>query len=110
MKVSRLPLKYGKIHGMPKPLRNFHLPLPEPLYQRLRDAAERTNQPATTVARYAIETWLRQHRKAMVREAIASYAANVAGTRDDLDEALESAALEALKDARKPAKTRRRAR
>jgi len=89
---------------MAKSLRNFHLPLPEPLYQRLRDAAELTNQPATTVARYAIETWLRQHRKAVVREAIAAYAASVAGTRDDLDEALESAALEALK------KTRRRAR
>jgi len=30
----------------------------------------------------------------MVREAIAAYAAHVAGTQDDLDEALETAALE----------------
>jgi len=108
--LSQMPSRYGMIHGMAKSLRNFHLPLPEPLYQRLRDAADLTNQPATTVARYAIETWLRQHRKAVVREAIAAYAASVAGTRDDLDEALESAALEALKETRKPAKTRRRAR
>jgi hypothetical protein len=92
---------------MPKPIRNFHLPLPEPLYQRLRDAAERTNLPATAVARYAIESWLRQHRRAMVREAIAAYATNVAGTRDDLDQALESAAVEAWRAPRKPAKTRR---
>src|SRR5262249_10800470 len=105
-----MPRIYGIIRGMPKALRNFHLPLPEPLYRRLRDAAERTNQPATTVARHAIETWLRQHRKAMVREAIAVYAATVAGTRDDLDEALESAAIDTLHEPRKTAKTRRRTR
>ena len=95
------------IRGMPT-VRNFHLPLPEPLYRRLRDAAERTNQPATTLARYAIDTWLRQHRKTMVREAIAAYAADVAGTPDDLDEDLEEASLEQWREepqrkrARKP--------
>jgi len=76
------------------PIRNFHVPLPDPLYRRLRDAAKRTSQPATTLARYAIDHWLRQQQRSMVREAIATYAAAVAGTRDDLDEALESAALE----------------
>jgi len=105
-----MPRIYGIIRGMGKALRNFHLPPPEPLYRRLRDAAERINQPATTVARHAIETWLRQHRKAMVREAIAVYAANVAGTRDDLDETLESAAIEAWQEPKKTAKPRRRAR
>ena len=98
------------IHGMPTSVRNFHLPLPEPLYRRLRDAAERTNQPATTVARYAIETWLRQHRKSVVREAIAAYAAEAAGTRDDLDEALESAAIESWPGTRRSSKKRRRPR
>jgi hypothetical protein len=34
----------------------------------------RANQPATTVARYALEHWPREHRKAVVREAIAAYA------------------------------------
>jgi len=90
------------------PVRNFHLPLPEPLYRRLREAAERTNQPATAVARYAIETWLRQQRKALVREAIAAYAADVAGSRDDLDQTLESAALEGWRETRRPAKASRR--
>ena len=82
------------IHGMAT-LRNFHLPLPESLHRRLREAAERTKQPATTLARYAIERWLAQHRKGLVREAIAEYAAAVSGTTDDLDEDLERASLEA---------------
>jgi predicted transcriptional regulator len=97
------------IRGMPH-ARNFHLPLPESLYRRLREAAERTNQPATALARYAIDRWLREHRKVLVREAIAAYAADVAGTRDDLDETLESAALEALRETRRPARAARRKR
>ena len=87
--------------------RNFHLPLPEGTYQRLRDAAERTNQPATVLARHAIETWLRQHRRTMVREAIARYAADVGGGNDDLDLALEAASLETWGVSR-PAKKRPR--
>jgi predicted DNA-binding protein len=87
-------------------LRNFHLPLPEPTYRRLRDAAERTNQPATALARHAIESWLREHRRTMVREAIARYAADVAGTREDLDEDLEAASLEMLREDA-PRRTRR---
>lgn len=77
----------------PVTMRNFHLPLPEPVYRRLRNAAEQTNQPATALARYAIESWLRQRRKTLVREAIAAYAAEVAGSRDDLDGDLEAASL-----------------
>jgi hypothetical protein len=84
----------GMSDGMAKAVRNFHLPLSEPLYRRLRDAAARANQPATTVARYALEHWLREHRKAVVREAIAAYAAEVGGTRDDLDSAFEAASRE----------------
>jgi hypothetical protein len=82
------------IDGMATAPRNFHLPLPEPLYRRLQDAAARANQPATTVARYALERWLREHRKTVVREAIAAYAAEVGGSRDDLDPAFEAASLE----------------
>src|SRR2546425_9535553 len=55
---------------MNRAVRNFHLPLPEPTYRRLRDAAQRANQPATVVARYAIESWLRQQRKAALHEAV----------------------------------------
>lgn len=74
--------------------RNFHLPLPEPLYRRLREEADTVNQPATVVARYAIDQWLRQRKRAVLREAIATYAAAVAGSPDDLDRELERASLE----------------
>ncbi|MBI3637408.1 MAG: hypothetical protein HY216_14540 [Candidatus Rokubacteria bacterium] len=95
------------IHGMAaRTVRNFHLPLPDPTYRRLRDAAEQTNQPATALARHAIEAWLRQHRKALVREEIRRYATEMAGSRFDLDEALEAASLESLLD-EKPTKKRR---
>ena len=92
------------------PVRNFHLPLPDPLYRRLRDAAERTKQPATTLARYAIDSWLRQQRRAMVREAIAEYAVKAAGTGDDLDEELEAASLEPWREEQRPRKQRKRKR
>jgi hypothetical protein len=97
----------GMIRGMAKTVRNFHLPLPEPLYRRLRDAAARANQPATTVARYALEHWLREHRRAAVRQAIAAYAAEMAGTPDDLDPLLEAASLESWAPARRRKKGKR---
>src|SRR5262245_28651562 len=93
------------MHAMPAPTRNFHLPLPEALYRRLQDVAARANRPVTAVARYAIESWLRQQRRAAVREAIAAYAAGAAGTPEDLDPQLEAASLEAL---RPEMRTRRR--
>ena len=79
---------------MATPKRNFHLPLSESTYRRLRAAARQAKQPATAIARYAIESWLRQERKAMLHEAIATYAAKMAGTRADLDPDLEIASLE----------------
>ena len=106
-----MPSFHGIIRGMATvTMRNFHLPLPEPVYRRLRNAAEQTSQPATTLARYAIESWLRQRRRTMVREAIAAYAAEVAGSRDDLDEDLEVASLEVWRSDRPSTKTRRRKR
>jgi hypothetical protein len=102
-----LPQNNGNISGMVQPVRNFHLPLPEPTYQRLRDAAQRAKQPATVVARYAIETWLRQQRKAAVREAISTYAARMAGTRADLDPELEAASLDLWAPPKKPRRRKR---
>lgn len=80
--------------GMRSSVKNFHLPLPEPTYRRLREAADRAKQPATVIARYAIETWLRDQRKAALHEAIIAYAAKMAGTPADLDPELEAASLE----------------
>lgn len=78
--------------------RHLNVPLEEDLYLRLRAEAERTGRPATRIVREAIERFLEDTRRLAVHEAIASYAAAVAGTRDDLDPELEAAAVELLRD------------
>jgi hypothetical protein len=75
-------------------MKNFHLPLPEQTYMGLRAEAERTGVPATTLAREAVDCWLRQQVRKARHDAIASYASEMAGTRLDLDADLESAATE----------------
>ena len=85
-------------------LRNFHLPLPDDVYRALRDEAVAVQQPATVVARQAIETWLRERKNAALREAIAAYTAAHAGTAADLDTELEAAGLAILR----PRQRRRR--
>ncbi len=77
-------------------LRNFHVPLPEDLYTRLREEASRANKPATVLARHAIEYWLQQREKRLLHDSISEYAARHAGTDYDLDEDLEAASVEHL--------------
>ena len=55
-------------------MKNFHLPLPETTYTRLRAEAERTHVPATTLAREAVDWWLRQQFRKARHDAIAAYA------------------------------------
>ncbi|HEY1965006.1 MAG TPA: hypothetical protein VGG59_08745 [Acidobacteriaceae bacterium] len=85
-------------------MKNFHLPLPEETYTLLRAEAERTQVPATTLAREAVHWWLRQQFRRARQDAIAAYAAEMAGTDLDLDSALESASIEHLVKAGKKAK------
>lgn len=77
-------------------LRNFHVPLPEPLYDRLREEAEQSREPATEIARHAIEDYLEKRRKEGLHSAIKKYAKRQAGTMADLDEGLEAASSEYL--------------
>jgi hypothetical protein len=84
-----------------QPLKNFHLPLPERVYEALQREASLLRKPATVVAREAIELWLQERKRTVVREAIAAYAVQHAGSPVDLDLAFERAALEAWR-ARKP--------
>ena len=74
-------------------MKNFHLPLPEQTYTGLREEAERTGVPATTLAREAVDWWLRQQARRARHDAIVSYATEMAGTRLDLDAELESVGL-----------------
>jgi hypothetical protein len=73
--------------------KNFHVPLDEDVYLRLKGEAKRSGKPATELAREAIEATLTERRRAALGESIASYAVAVAGTSDDLDRDLEQAAL-----------------
>ena len=75
-------------------MKNFHLPLPEQTYMGLRAEAERTGVPATTLAREAVDWWLRQQRRKARHDAIAAYATEMAGKPLDLDADLESAGIE----------------
>jgi len=77
-------------------VRNFHLPLPEQTYDELRTEAERLRVPATSLARQALQEWLRAKKKLATRQAIAAYASEMAGTELDLDPRLEATALEFL--------------
>lgn len=56
------------------------------------------------LAREAIDWWLRQQRRQARHEAIAAYAAEMAGVDLDLDRDLESAGIEHLLDTGKKRK------
>jgi hypothetical protein len=77
-------------------MKNFHLPLPEPTYTLLRAEAERAQVPATALAREAIDSWLKAQARKARHDAIAVYAAKIAGTDLDLDRELESAGISHL--------------
>ena len=78
--------------------RNFHVPLSEELYKQLRAEADRSQQSATALARYAIAWWLQQRQKAALDESIRAYAAQGAGTLADLDQELEATSVDHLLD------------
>jgi len=77
-------------------MRNFHLPLPEEVYVDLKAEADRIKRPATSVAREAIEAWLRHRRKVSRHQAISEFAREFAGTKYDLDPQLEATGAEHL--------------
>jgi len=79
--------------------RNFHVPLPEDLYQMLRVEAERRKRPATELVREVLEEWQKRLRAEALHAEIADYASKYAGTDADLDSVLEAAGIEALSHA-----------
>ena len=77
-------------------MKNLHVPLPPDLDAALRAEAARRNQPATAIARQAIEEWLCRQQKLALHQAIASYAAEWGGSDVDLNADLESAGVDHL--------------
>jgi len=84
------------------PSHNFHMPLSEPTYQRLKSVAIQQRQPANQLARQALEQWLDEQERLALHEEIAKYAVAMARTADDLDETLEVASLEHLTETESP--------
>lgn len=79
-------------------MKNFHLPLPEKTYLDLRTEAQRSHVPATSLARQAVEAWLKARRRAERKRDIAAFAAEAGGSGLDLDWDIEAAAIEFLRD------------
>jgi len=77
-------------------MHNFHVPLPESLYTKLREEAVHSRRSSTELARLAIYLWLKENEKKMLHASIADYASRNAGTEFDLDEELSAASLEYL--------------
>jgi predicted transcriptional regulator len=87
-------------------MRNFHVHLPDETYNHLRTAAERLNVPASALAHEAIDVWLRQQFLKARHDAIAAYAAEMAGTSLDLNTGLETVGIEHLIEAGVSSKNR----
>jgi len=79
--------------------KNFHVPLLPETYDALRLEAEARGIPATTLVREAVEGWIDDQKAKRLRDAIAAYALEMAGTSADLDPDLEAAAVAELKAA-----------
>ncbi len=75
---------------------HLHLPLSEELSNRLRCAAQRTKQSSTTLAREAINLFLKDEEKKLLHQQIAAYATTYADTKEDIDKELEAASISAL--------------
>lgn len=83
---------------MKKAMKNFHVPLPRDLYAGLHGEAQREGRAATELVREAIEAMMNRRRRLMLAASIAEYAAQRAGTADDLDPALERTGVAHLLD------------
>jgi predicted DNA-binding protein len=78
--------------------RNFHVPLSDETYGRLKSQAQRQRKPATQLVKQAVEYWLDEQDRLALHEEIAGYAAATAGSADDLDASLEAAGIDSLLD------------
>lgn len=82
--------------AMPSATKSLHLPLPVRLHEELQSEALRRKQPATVLAREAIQGWLQEQRKRAVFDAIRAYADAEGGGPNDLDPGLEAAGIDVI--------------
>lgn len=74
--------------------KSIHVPLPPDVHASLMEQASRLGAPATTLARTAIEAWVRAARRRQLDEEIHDYALAMATTTSDLDEGLEATGID----------------
>ncbi|MBI3535907.1 MAG: hypothetical protein HY072_10535 [Deltaproteobacteria bacterium] len=84
------------IYGMGSAIKskNFHIPLHENIYLELRQVAEVLKKPATQIVRDVIGSWLKERKKAAIRQKLIEYVNANAGSRHDFDPELEAAGIE----------------
>lgn len=80
---------------------NFHLPLPTPIYRELQEEAKRSKLTITSIARQAIEQWVKQKQEQNIEASITNYAKEHGGSEFDLDPQLEATSLKHLKESQK---------
>ena len=76
--------------------KKLNLPLPEEMHTALFDEARRSGEPATRLARTAINDWLEKRARERRVEQVRQFALEHAGGEYDLDPLLESVAAEEL--------------
>ena len=88
------------VRAVPNPLMerqfNFHVPLPDSLYNALKLASVETRRTRTDIAREAIIMWLAELERHRVDREIEAYARAMAGSPADLDPDLEAAGVSHL--------------
>ena len=88
----------------------IHVPLPRELYLWLKQEAERSKQPATVIAREALEQLQKARKKAEREEALRLFIAENAGTEWDYDPVIGEAGLETISASSKKRSGRRKVR
>lgn len=73
--------------------KNFHIPLTTEMHDQLRQFAKERGQPASHLAREALQEWLAVQEAKRLQEEISRFARENAGTELDLDEDLERAGI-----------------
>lgn len=73
--------------------KNLHVPLSEDVHAELKAQAQRVGEPATVLARRAIEERVRALKREQIADEITAYANAVAGTIDDFDPSISAAGM-----------------
>ena len=77
----------------------MELPIDSDVWGLLQDEAERSGQPAVSLVSNVVANWVHERHRQRVAQEIAEFAAANAGSELDLDQDLESAALQTLGEA-----------